>query len=60
MPQKRSIVAKKRTTIYLEEALFEKFLENHSRFGDFSTIMNNLLREYLKEKEANGENSPYA
>jgi len=55
MPQKRSVVSKKRTTIYIEEELFEKFQESHLRFGDFSNIMNDLLRKYLNEKDKSNE-----
>jgi metal-responsive CopG/Arc/MetJ family transcriptional regulator len=49
MPQKRSLTPKKRTSVLLEEDLIERFHASHSRFGDFSHVVNDLLKKYLDE-----------
>lgn len=44
MPEPR-----KRTTIYLREDLLTKFKTHYKDHGDFSTLLNDLLKVHLQE-----------
>jgi uncharacterized protein (DUF4415 family) len=55
MVQRKSVVEKKRTSLMIEVSLLERFQKDHQRFGDFSHVVNDLLRKYLQEAEERKE-----
>lgn len=49
MPRPKMPEPRKRTTIYLREDLLTKFKLHYKDHGDFSTLLNDLLKVHLQE-----------
>jgi hypothetical protein len=47
MPRQKNINPCSRTTIYLEDDLVIKFKHHYRGYGDFSKLMNDLLRNHI-------------
>lgn len=52
MPRKKLEKPRKRIGIYLEEELIIRFKHHHKEYGDFTSVINDLLRARLEELDS--------
>ena len=51
MPRKKLENVRRRVGVYLEERLLDRFHRLYDEYGDFTSVMNELLEKHLEEKE---------
>jgi len=52
MPRKKLDDVRRRVGVYLDVRLLERFHRLYENYGDFTSVMNELLKKHLEEKES--------